>query len=141
MNLSLVLRRTLQKMVEQKQGISPILQDSRRRAEDLLEEMEQEQERLRKQRAKEQAAKRKREMEALAKEEPQLWPQVYELIARKQVKAYDEAVEILKRLNDLAAFQGKKREFQDKINRIHADNPRLSGLRSRLDHAGLSSER
>ena len=108
MNLSLKLRRTLQKMVEQEQGFSPTSQDSRRRAEDLLEEMEQEQERLRKQRAKEQAAKRKREMEALAQEESQLWSQVYELIARKQVKAYDEAVEILKRLNDLAAFQGKK---------------------------------
>jgi hypothetical protein len=140
MNLSLMLRRALQKMVEQKQGTSSTPQNPRRRAEDLLEEMEQEQERLRKQRAKEQAAKRKREMEALAKEEPQLWPQVYELIARKQVKAYDEAVEILKKLKDLAAFQGKKREFQDKINRIHADNPRLSGLRSRLDYAGLSSE-
>ena len=60
---------------------------------------------------------------------------VYALIAQKQVKAYDEAVKILVKLKELAAYQGNKAAFQDKINRIHKENYTLSGLRGRMDRA------
>jgi hypothetical protein len=80
---------------------------------------------------------RVRKLETLAKREPQLWDQVMSLIAQKQIKAYDQAVEILKDLRELAADRHQSDRFVARVEEIQQTRPSLSGLRSRLKTAGL----
>jgi hypothetical protein len=83
---------------------------------------------------------RRRKLETLAKQEPQLWDQVVSLIAQKQIKAYDQAVEILKDLRELAADRDQPARFAARVHEIQQAHPSLSGLRSRLRTAGLLSK-
>lgn len=79
-----------------------------------------------------------RKFQELEKQEAELWEQAIGSINTKSPKSYDEAVKILKDLRDLARYQKKIEQFKVKINKIHKDFSRLSGLKSRLNHAGLS---
>ena len=81
--------------------------------------------------------KRKHELDKLSEQEPRLWEKVAQLIAKKQVKAYDEAVNILKELKELAEYQGRGVNFQEKVNLIHKKYPRLPGLKFRLEQHGM----
>jgi len=83
---------------------------------------------------------RVRKLEALAKQEPRLWNQIESLIAQKQIKAYDQAVEILKDLRDLATDRDQSDRFSARVQEIQQAHPNLSGLRSRLRAAGLLSK-
>jgi hypothetical protein len=83
---------------------------------------------------------RVRKLETLAKQEPQLWDQVMSLIAQKQIKAYDQAVEILKDLRELAADRDQSDRFAARVQEIQQAHRNLSGLRWRLQTAGLLSE-
>ncbi|NJN11441.1 MAG: hypothetical protein HC836_39735 [Richelia sp. RM2_1_2] len=76
-------------------------------------------------------------LEALAKKEDKVWEQVFEAIALKQAKPYDQAVASLINLRDLAQYQGKLEEFQASINKIQKDYSKRPGLISRLHKAGL----
>lgn len=94
---------------------------------------EQEEER---QRALEEA-KRIERLEALTDKASRLWKEVDTLIARKQIKAYDEAIEILVELKEVAEYKGTQSAFQEKINKLHETHSRLPGLRWRMDSNGL----
>ncbi len=137
-NLAIVLKRRLRELLGEEESVSERAQESRRTAEELLELVDNEREEWQHKQTQAEEARRKREMEALAREAPQLWTTVYALIAKKQVKAYDEAVNILAKLKNLADYQDEQAAFQEKITRIHKEHQRLPGLRSRLSHAGLS---
>ncbi len=76
-------------------------------------------------------------LEALAKRKDQVWEQVFELIALKQTKPYDQAVAYLIELRDLAEYQGNLEEFQASIQQIHKDYSKRPGLISRLQSVGL----
>jgi hypothetical protein len=89
-------------------------------------------------RAQEEA--RVRKLETLAGQEPQLWDRAMSLIAQKQIKAYDEAVEILKDLRDLAADRHQSDRFAARVQEIQEAHRNLSGLRWRLQTAGLLKE-
>lgn len=82
-------------------------------------------------------AKRIERLEALAGQVSHLWKKVDSLIARKQIKAYDEAVEILVELKEVAEYQGTQNAFQERINRLHETHSRLPGLIWRMDSNGL----
>jgi uncharacterized Zn finger protein len=103
----------------------------------LMAQSEQvEQERLEKERRQAEAA-RKKHLEKIARVEDQYWASVPQLIEQKRANTYDEAVQILKDLHDLAEQRGQLPEFQARIRDIRETYPTLRGLHSRLDNAGL----
>ncbi|MCK4390873.1 MAG: hypothetical protein KAV83_11640, partial [Desulfobacterales bacterium] len=79
-----------------------------------------------------------RKLQKLEKQEAELWERVSVLINTKKTKAYDEAIDILKDLRDLAKHLNQFDRFKSMINKIHKDYSRLSGLKSRLNRAGLT---
>jgi DNA-binding transcriptional ArsR family regulator len=76
-------------------------------------------------------------LEALAKKKEKVWNQVFDLIALKQSKPYEQAVALLVDLRDLAEYQGKLEEFQLAIKQMKKDYSNRPGLISRLQKAGL----
>jgi hypothetical protein len=78
-----------------------------------------------------------RKFNELAKKEPELWQQVFALIEEKQVKAYEEAIKILRELRNLDQYLGRPNQFKARIIQIHEDYRSRPGLLSRLRDAGL----
>ncbi len=62
------------------------------------------------------------------------------LVAQKQTKAYDQAVGILKDLRDLAEHRHQADTFQAGVRELQQRHRSLSGLRYRLEQAGLLLE-
>jgi hypothetical protein len=87
---------------------------------------------------RERAAARARaaHLEQLAGREPVLWKKVDSLIATKQPKSYDHAMELLADLRDLAARKGEPgfRRHVEALRAAHRSKPTLI---ARLDKAGL----
>jgi hypothetical protein len=59
------------------------------------------------------------------------------LIEQKRANTYDEAVNTLKDLRDLATHRQRLTEFQDRLTAIRSQYPTLRGLQNRLKEAGL----
>lgn len=78
-----------------------------------------------------------RRLEKIAQSEAQMWAMLPRLIDQRRADTYDEAVNILKDLRDLAAHQQRMTEFQDRLTVLRSQYPTLRGLRSRLKEAGL----
>lgn len=121
---------------------------SARTAGDLLEVAEQfvaEKRRLgaekrageRARRQKEAAAARQRHLDALAKRESQAWAEVEALIATRKSKAYDQAVELLCDLRDLAERQQRLPEALSRLDELNRRHGRKYALIRRLEAAGL----
>ena len=88
--------------------------------------------------AKEQeAARRLQRLAEIDRHQEGLWRRVDELIAGKTIKAYDEAIGILKDLRDLAVHQQKRKEFVPRVEAIRGRYSRLSGLQWRIKQAAL----
>jgi hypothetical protein len=135
--LSVQLKRRLEGLTKQDPG-DPLEKPDRLPVLALLDQAERERElEAEKQKALEEA-KRKQELEKLSKQEPQLWKEVDTLIAKKQIKAYDEAVNTLMELRKLAEYQGTGNRFQEKINQLHQAHTRLPGLIWRMQKNGLA---
>ncbi len=89
------------------------------------------------------AEKNKQKEKKLAKlknidnEKHNLWEQVFLLISEKKTKAYDEAVQILASLKELAVFKNDFATFKTKVEHIKKQYNNLSGLKSRIDEAKL----
>jgi hypothetical protein len=83
-------------------------------------------------------ARRIAELEALAQRGDGVWDEVNALIRQGQAKPYDEAVQLLKKLRDLAEHQRQTVAFQARLNRIHDEYSRRSSLMRRLRDAGLT---
>ena len=77
-------------------------------------------------------------MQILAQREMQVWDEVRCLIEKSQSKAYDQAVALLVKLKDLANFQNQTPAFQQRLNGIYEQYSNRSGLKRRLQAAGLS---
>ena len=67
------------------------------------------------------------------------WQTIYDLIERKQARPYDEAVEKLCDLRDLALLQSKSQDFQERLNDIHLRYASRHSLIKRLRKAGLDA--
>jgi hypothetical protein len=135
-NLSVQLKRRLEEFIK-KDSDDPLEKTGRLPVLALLDQAERERElEAEKQKALKEA-KRKQELEKLSKLEPQLWKEVDTLIAKKQMKAYDEAVNILLELKKLAEHQGTGPRFQENINQLHQTHTRLPGLKARMHENGL----
>lgn len=103
----------------------------------LWREAEARRERERRRRAEEAEARRIRDLEALAERETEVWADVESLIERKQAKPYDHAVSLLVRLRKLAEYQGEEDAFQQRIDQLHEQYSRRSGLQRRMRDADL----
>lgn len=88
---------------------------------------------------KEQAAEKKRieELKQFANQATQAWSNIERLLLVAQAKPYEEAVNLLVKLKDLAEYQNKQPEFQKRLNYIHEKYSRRVGLLRRLKNAGL----
>jgi len=83
-------------------------------------------------------ATRLKKLEKVSLQQEQLWTQIPDLINQKNANSYQEAVNILKDLHDLAVFQQRLSEFQDKMAAIRRQYPTLHGLHRRLKEARLA---
>lgn len=127
-NLSLELHNRLLEIM----GISQSKSQGQRTVEQLLESTEQE--RLQAERKKQQLDKAKRiqELEALASQENSVWETVDNLIQKGQSKSYDEAIQLLLKLRDLADHQDQNSNFKNRINQLSNKYNSRSGLKKRL---------
>jgi hypothetical protein len=113
--------------------------DGRRTVEELLDTWEafaeeerrreaERQERERRHRAEMQARARANYLDSLSGREDQLWRQVEQLIATKQPKHYDEAVQILTDLRDLVALATNNARNSGRRSRATPSNGKVNSL-------------
>ena len=88
-------------------------------------------------REREAALAREKHLDALAGRGPKLWANVDELIAARQPKNYDAAVQHLVDLRDLATRQGTTAEFVRRIAALREAQVRKQAFLVRLDQVGL----
>ena len=85
-------------------------------------------------------AERHRYLESLKPQRSQIWETVEALIARKQAKPYEQAIQHLVDLRDLAALEGNLAAFRSRIRQMQADYSNRSGLLKRMRKAKLLRE-
>jgi len=115
---------------ELRTAAAQICAEKRRRA---AERAGKERERREREKARAQAARLKK----LRKTQAAAWRRVGELIATRQPKNYDAAVELLCDLQELGNVDGKERKFESRLERIRSEQSRKTSLLERLDKAGL----
>jgi hypothetical protein len=86
-------------------------------------------------REQEKAAARAKYLETLAGREKQAWEQVSELVQTKQPKNYDQAVNLLVDLHDLAVQRRRQGEFNLALEQLRALHSSKPSFLSRLDKA------
>jgi hypothetical protein len=91
----------------------------------------------RERRASEREAQKRQRLEAIERDEKGLWERVAALIAAKTIKAYDEAVGILKDLRALALHKQRLEEFVRRVETIRGRYPGPSGLQLPIKDAKL----
>ena len=141
--LAAQLRRRMQDSVPQERAMAPkprtvgslldaayFRREARERAE--AERVAQEQA------EKEAEARRAREqyLDGLAKKQPATWRKIETLIATKQSQKYDEAIQLLVDLHDLAA-RGDSAEFQHRLTILSIEHARKPSFIKKLVVAGL----
>jgi hypothetical protein len=70
-------------------------------------------------------------------QEIDIWAKVARLISEKNTKAYEEAIQLLKDLKELAIYKNRFNDFCEKIELIKKKYSRLSGLTSRINDTKL----
>jgi len=130
-HLSLSLRRLL----EPERNGEPVTR-KRRTVGQLLALAGAEQERLRQQAEAEAEARRIRELEALASKAGDTWTFARQLL-QQGYSHYDEVVELLGKLHDLAIHQGTEEEFEARMQEIRTTYSTRKTLLQRMDRAGL----
>jgi len=85
---------------------------------------------------REAALTRARHLDDLAAREPAIWSQLERLVAAGHPKRYDQAVELLADLRDLAARKGGA-GFQKRLAELRAAHARKPAFLARLREAGL----
>lgn len=103
----------------------------------LLQRAQQIQVQARRKQAEEAETKRIQELEVLAPRSDQAWQEVETLIQKSQSKAYDEAVQLLAKLRELAMYQGQEAIFQQRLNQIYRQYSSRTSLLRRLRQLGL----
>ncbi|MGB3571265.1 MAG: hypothetical protein WA783_16870 [Phormidesmis sp.] len=82
-------------------------------------------------------AKRHRYLEALKPQQAQIWETIEDLIACKQAQPYEQAIQHLIDMRDLAELEGNLAIFQSRIRQMQADYSNRSGLLRRMREAKL----
>lgn len=132
-NLDFELRKILSEMMEIVQNKSL----GERTIGQLLESAEQEQEQSKQREEQAAEALRIRELETFAQRETAAWEDVDALIQRATSKSYDEVVQLLLKLRDLADYQNQQANFLTRIKQLHDQYSSRSGLKKRLLQVNL----
>ncbi len=88
---------------------------------------------------RERAAARAKYLDGLVGREDQLWQQVEALVEKKQCRDYDQAVEFVKDLHDLAARRLQTEEFGARLSRLREKYAGRPSFLKRLDGAKLDT--
>lgn len=116
----------------------PSMAPEKRFAFDELKERAAVIEAERKERRKQEALRRhEAEMKGLAGREADVWRQVAAQVSTKKTQGYEEAVQLLKKLKQLAEFHGSLAEFRHRVDDLCDRHSRLSGFTSRVKQAKL----
>jgi len=135
-NLSTALKRRLGAFTPTRRGES----STRRTVEQLRAAAQALRELRRRERAARAEAKRIAELEALAKRGDAAWREVDTLIQQSQAQAYGQAVRLLGKLKELAAYQKQEAVFQGRLGQVCELYSRRSALMKRLRQAGLAAK-
>jgi uncharacterized Zn finger protein len=73
----------------------------------------------------------------LAPKAAETWTFAEQLIQQGSGRAYDEALQLLVKLHDLAIHQGTETAYEERLGRIREAYPRRRAMLERLDKAGL----
>lgn len=107
--------------------------DLRARAADLAD--------VEQRRRQQEAEQRHRDfLVAQAPRQLEIWREVEACIEKKQARAYEEAIQKLKNLRDIAAMQGTADEFQQKLSILYVQNQRRYSFIAMLNKTGLRRE-
>lgn len=109
----------------------------RRTVAELQTLAEAEAERLKRQQAAAAEAQRIRELEAFAPQAEASWTFVEQLIKQGTSRSYDEAVQLLVKLHQLATHRGTETTFASRLGKIRATYARRAALMGRFDKANL----
>ena len=109
--------------------------EERAKAEQRAKEEREAQERARRQR--EEAIARAKQLDGLVGREEELWRQIETLVEVKRAAEYDEAIQLLKDLHDLAARAGASNAFRARAADLRARHTRKPSFVARIDEAGL----
>ncbi|MCU0565093.1 MAG: hypothetical protein MUF49_00660 [Oculatellaceae cyanobacterium Prado106] len=77
------------------------------------------------------------QLESLASKEAIMWQEVSRLIELKQTKAYEQAIEYLIDLRDLAEHQGRLAQFIEQIKQIQRDYQNYPSFLTLLNQSGI----
>ena len=80
---------------------------------------------------------RLKKLDQLEKNETKLWQEVDIFISEKKSKSYDNAIDILKDLKELAKHKNQIREFNIKVNGLLEKYSKFSSFKTKLNNAGL----
>lgn len=109
----------------------------RRTAAELQALAEAEAKRLKQQQAAAAEAQRIRELEAFAPKAEASWTFAEQLIKQATSRSYDEAVQLLVKLHQLAIHRGTEATFASRMEKIRATYARRAALIRRFDQANL----
>ena len=132
-NLGIQFKQKLSQEIATTQSESKSPRDSA----ELLKAAEQEEKETKQRQKQEAEAKRIEELKQFVSQEAKAWQEIEKLLVVAQAKTYDEAVQLLVKLRDLALYQNKEAEFQRRLNDIYEKYSRRSGLLRRLRKVGL----
>lgn len=135
LHLGLALKARLRELVPQLDTAAA--STPRRTVGWLLGEAERQRELARQRRAEEAERRRIKRLKDLARREQPIWASIKPLIERRTGSAYAEAVEHLVELRELAEYQGRTVEFQQRVDQIRTQYPRYTALLRRMSEAGL----
>jgi hypothetical protein len=135
-HLSVALLSRLREMMGRPSGASGV-ETPQRTVGTLLAEADRRRKEQRRRRAEAAERKRLQELDALAQREAETWQEVDDLIEQRTGNAYDEAVQRLVRLRELAIHRDQEAAYARRIDQIREQYSRRSGLLRRMREAGL----
>ena len=110
---------------------------TRRTAKQLLTDAERAREEEKRRQAQEAEQKRIQELDALARREGEAWQEVERLVQKPSAKTYDQAVQLLSQLREVASRQKQEDIFQERLNGIYERYKTRHSLIEKLRAAGL----
>lgn len=124
------------KVTTKRRNVAELLREAGQAAEKRRRIAAEQAAREKARREREAAIARAKHLDELASREPAIWRQVESLIATKQPKSYDQAVDLLVDLRDLAARKTGA-DFQRRVQELCAAHARKPTFIDRLQKAGL----
>lgn len=129
--------RPLEKVAESRRTVRDLLVAARIHAEARKRAEAEEAARERARQQREAAAARAKHLASLAGRESELWYQVVDLLEARRGKEYEQAVQLLVDLRELAARSGEAAPFAARFGQLRERYGKSAALQKRFQQAGL----